>query len=369
MKNINKIIVASTVLALACSKENPDKKAQLEGLIKQQSEIAAQIKTLQAEIALTDTTKKEVKSKMVAITAIEPQTFSHFIEIQGKVETDRNVIVSAESGGVITKMYAKEGDKVRKGQVLAEIDAILLRKGIDELNTQLELANVLFEKQEKLWKENIGTEVQYLQAKTGKEALEAKKASLNEQLKKAKIVASIDGYLDVSYKKLGEMVGPGMPVFQVINFTEYKVTGELAESYIGNVNVGDEVLVSFPDLKKEFKSKIAVVGSAINNVNRTFKIEINVPPSNATIKPNMIAYLKIKDFSKSNAIVVPINTIQSSRDDRYVYVAEANKAVRKTVLAAETYGNVILITKGLQIGEKLITTGYSDLADGQNITY
>lgn len=369
MKNIHKIIVASTVFALACSKENPDKKAQLDALKKQQSEITLQIKNLEAEVALTDTTKKEIKSKMVAVSAIKVQSFSHFIEIQGKVETDRNVIVSAESGGVITKMYAKEGDKVRKGQVLAEIDAILLRKGIDELNTQLELANTIFEKQERLWKENIGTEVQYLQAKTGKEALEAKKSSLNEQLKKAKIVASIDGYLDVSYKKLGELVGPGTPVFQVINFTDYKVTGELAESYVGNVNVGDEVMVSFPDLNKDFKSKIAVVGSAISTVNRTFKVEINMPQVSNNIKPNMIAYLKIKDFVKTNAIVAPINTVQASRNESYVYVAEGNKAVRKTVKTAQTYGNLVLIMSGLAVGDNIITTGYSDLVEGQNITY
>lgn len=369
MKNINKIIVASTIFALACSKENPDKKVQLDDLRKKQSEIVAQIKQLEADIALTDTTKKEVKSKMVAISTIQAQTFNHFIEIQGKVETDRNVIVSAESGGVITKMYAKEGDKVRKGKVLAEIDAILIRKGIEELNTQLELANTMFEKQEKLWKENIGTEVQFLQAKTSKEALEAKKSSLNEQLKKAKIVASIDGYMDVAYKKLGEMVGPGTPVFQVINFTDYKVTGELAESYVGSINVGDEVMVSFPDLKKEFKSKISVVGSAISNVNRTFKIEINVPSLNISVKPNMIAYLKVKDFSKNNAIVAPINVVQNSRDDSYVYVAEGNKTVRKTVKVGDTYGNLILINSGLNVGDKIITTGYSDLIEGQIINY
>lgn len=370
MKTINSILISGLVLALAsCNKENPDKKAQLDELKKQQTEIAAKIKTLESEIALFDTTKKEVKSKMVAIAAVKPQTFEHFIEIQGTVETDRNVVVSAESGGNITRMIAKEGDRVSKGQILAEMDATIIRKGIEEVNTQLELAKTMFEKQEKLWKENIGTEVQYLQAKTGKESLEARKASLNEQLKKTRIVAPIDGYIDISFKKLGEMAGPGMPVFQIVNNTEYKIIGELAESYIGNINVGDEVLINFPDLNKDLRSRISVVGNAINQVNRTFKVEIKLGQVAASIKPHMVAYLKIKDFSKTNAIVAPINTIQSNREQKYVFVANGNKASKKSVQVGETYGNVALIQSGLAVGDNIITTGYSDLVEGQIISF
>lgn len=369
MKNINKIIVASTIFAFACSKENPDKKVQLEGLIKKQTELAAQIKTLQAEVDALDTTKKEVKTKMVKVAQLKAQTFNHFVEIQGKVETDKNVIVSAETPGIITNIFVKQGDRVRKGQSLAEIDAALIRKSIDQLKSGLELATTVFEKQERLWKENIGTEVQYLQAKANKESLEAQKATLNEQLKKARVVSPIDGYVDENFRRVGEMASPGAPAFRIVDYSGYKIVGELAETYLDKVNIGDEVLITFPDLNKEVKSKISVVGSAINTINRTFKIEVMLPQLSNQIKPNMISYLKIKDFSKSNAIVAPINTVQSSRDGQFIYAIENNKAVRKPIKVGETYGTDALILSGLKSGDNIVTFGYSDIVEGQALSF
>lgn len=366
------ILFASLVfLVFSCGKKDPsaDKKAQLETLLKQQVELADQIKTLQKEIEATDTTKKEVKSKMVKVAQLKPQTFSHYVEIQGKVETDKNVVVSSETGGVITNVFVKQGDRVRKGQTLAEVDASIIRKSIEQLKSGLELATTVFEKQERLWKDNVGTEVQFLQAKNTKESLEAQKATLNEQLKKSKIVSPIDGYVDEKFKNVGEMASPGAPAFRVVDYSGFKIVGELAESYLDKVNVGDEVSLSFPDLNKEVKSRIAVIGSAINTVNRTFKIEISMPSLSNQIKPNMIAYLKIKDFSKLNAIVAPINTVQNSRDGQFIYAIENNKATRKPVKVGETYGNDALILSGLKSGDRIVTFGYSDIVEGQNLSF
>lgn len=369
MKNKPLIYLSLVAILFACSKENLDKKAQLESLLKQQTDVAAQIKLLQVELDANDTTKKVVKAKMVKATLLKTQTFNHYVEIQGKVETDKNVIVSAESPGIITNIFVKQGDRVRKGQTLAEVDASLIRKSIEQLKSGLELATTVFDKQEKLWKENIGTEVQYLQAKSQKESLEAQKATLTEQLKKAKITSPIDGYVDENFKRVGEMASPGLPTFRIVDYSGYKIVGELAEAYLEKISVGDEVLVSFPDLNKEIKSKISVVGSAINTVNRTFKIEIFLPQLSSQIKPNMIAYLKIKDFSIANAIVAPINTVQSSRDGQFIYAIENNKATRKTIKVGETYGTDALILSGLKSGDNIVIFGYSDIVEGQTLSF
>lgn len=376
MKNnlFSKILLAATILVAACSKSGQgDKAAQLEELKKQQLEIMAKIQQLELEMKKSSDSAfladASGKAKLVKVEALKPGTFAHYVEIQGKVETNNNVLVSSETAGIIKNITVKVGDKVKKGQVLAELDNILVRKGIEELKTALELATTVFEKQEKLWKDNVGTEIQYLQAKNNKESLENKMDQLKEQLKKTRITASMDGVIDELFKKEGELQSPGMPVFRLVNFSDFKIVGELAESYISKINVGDEVEVYFPDLNKSIKEKISVVGSTINPTNRTFSVEIRLSNSQSSIKPNLVTYLKIKDFSKPNSIVVPINTLQRDRDNQYVYVAEGGKVVKKVVKVGETYGTTAQILEGLKQGDSLITFGYNDLTEGQTIKY
>lgn len=376
MKNnlFSKILLAATILVAACSKSGQgDKAAQLEDLKKQQLEIMAKIQQLELEMKKSSDSAfladASGKAKLVKVEALKPGTFAHYVEIQGKVETNNNVLVSSETAGIIKNITVKVGDKVKKGQVLAELDNVLVRKGIEELKTALELATTVFEKQEKLWKDNVGTEIQYLQAKNNKESLENKMDQLKEQLKKTRITASMDGVIDELFKKEGELQSPGVPVFRLVNFSDFKIVGELAESYISKINVGDEVEVYFPDLNKSIKEKISVVGSTINPTNRTFSMEIRLSNSQSSIKPNLVTYLKIKDFSKPNSIVVPINTLQRDRDNQYVYVAEAGKVVKKVVKVGETYGTTAQILEGLKQGDSLITFGYNDLTEGQTIKY
>jgi len=359
-------------LLVACGKQEGDKKAELETLKTQKAELETKIKALEETIALTDTSKKEniSKAKLVKVDTLQLSTFNHFVEIQGQVDTDQNLIVSPETGGNVTRVNVSRGDKVSKGKVLAEIDATLLKKGIAEIETSYELTKTLFDKQEKLYKDNVGTEVQYLQAKTSKESLEGRIASLREQVKKTKIISPINGYVDEVFKKEGEMAVPGMPAFRIVNNSGYKVRGEIAESYVGKVSLGDEVTVRFPDIDKEVKARISVIGNSINEMNRTFSIEIKLPTFGSEIKPNMIAYLKINDFSKAKSVVVPINTVQKSATGNYVYLASADgKTERRVVTVGNTYGTQALIIDGLKGGEKLITFGYSDLSDGQPIKY
>lgn len=366
------ILIMAFALLVACGKQEGDKKAELETLKTQKAELETKIKALEETIALTDTSKKEniSKAKLVKVDTLQLSTFNHFVEIQGQVDTDQNLIVSPETGGNVTRVNVSRGDKVSKGKVLAEIDATLLKKGIAEIETSYELTKTLFDKQEKLYKDNVGTEVQYLQAKTSKESLEGRIASLREQVKKTKIISPINGYVDEVFKKEGEMAVPGMPAFRIVNNSGYKVRGEIAESYVGKVSLGDEVTVRFPDIDKEVKARISVIGNSINEMNRTFSIEIKLPTFGSEIKPNMIAYLKINDFSKAKSVVVPINTVQKSATGNYVYLASADgKTERRVVTVGNTYGTQALIIDGLKGGEKLITFGYSDLSDGQPIKY
>jgi RND family efflux transporter MFP subunit len=372
MNKLSKLIIATVLFLAACSKQEAptDKKAQLEALKKQSAELASQISTLEAELS-KDTSYKpeEAKYKMVKAQTLAISTFDHFVEIQGKVDTDNNILVSPETAGNFINITVKRGDKVSKGKVLAEVDATLIKKGIEEVETSLELAKTLFEKQEKLYKENVTTEVQYLQAKSQKESLENRIASLKEQLKKTKIVAPIDGYVDELFKKEGEMAVPGMPAMRLVNYQDYKIVGELAESYISKVNEGDEVLISLPDAGKELKAKISAVASSINTTNRTFAFEIKISGTNSEIKPNMIAYLKIKDYSKPKSIVVPVNTVQSSRENQFVYLIENGKATKKVVTVSNTYGTQALVDSGLKDGDVLVTFGYNDLTEGQEVKY
>ncbi|MDX2191143.1 MAG: efflux RND transporter periplasmic adaptor subunit [Bacteroidota bacterium] len=367
-------LVSGLVFLYSCSSNEAapaDKKSELDALKKQQAELSEKIKTLEAAIALTDTSSaSKNKVTMVKVDTLQKTTFNHYVEIQGKVDTDNNIIVSPEVGGNIMKVLVKRGDKVSKGKVLAEVDATLIRKGIEEVQTSYELVKTLFEKQEKLYKENVGTEVQYLQAKSQKESLESRIASLKEQLKKTKIVAPIDGYVDEVFKKEGEMAAPGFPAFRVIDLSEFKVTGEMAESYIEKVNEGDDVQITFPDIDKVVNAKISVVGKSINEISRTFPVEIRLSAGTvSSIKPNMISYLRIKDYTKTKAIVVPINTVQKSATGNYVLLYNNGKAERKVIKVDYTYGTQALVTEGLNEGDKIITFGYSGLVEGQAIKY
>lgn len=367
-----KIFAIALAILMGCSKTNEgDKAAQIEALKKQQLEIMAQIQKLEAEIAQSDSTTAADGAgvKSIQVATIAPSTFNHFVEIQGKVVTENNVIVSSETAGIIKDIAVKSGDKVKKGQVLASLDNVLIRKSIEDLKTSLDLAKTIYEKQEKLWKDNVGTEVQYLQAKNTKESLENKLDQLNEQLKKTKILAPMDGVIDEVFKKEGELQSPGLPAFRVVNLSEFKIAGELAESYISKINVGDEVEVYFPDLKKTIKEKISVVGSTINPTNRTFSIEIKLSSNQVQVKPNLVAYLKVKDFSKAKSIVVPINTLQRDRENQFVYVTESNKVVKKVIKVGETYGSNAQVLEGLKEGDQLITFGYNDVTEGQVVKY
>ncbi len=366
MKRILILLTAASII-VACGKTTgTDKKAELEKLKKEHSDITKKITELEAELA-KENPEENQKMKFVAIDTLAAVPFTHYVEVHGQVQSDQNVNVFPRSMGPVVRVYAQVGQNVKKGQILAKIDDALISKNIDELKTRLELVTTIYNKQKNLWDQKIGTEVAYLQAKNNKDALENSLATAKEQLDNTNIKSPIDGVVDQADVKEGEMVNGARPAFRVVNSSQLKATGELSESYLNSVNAGDEVVVSFPDLKKEVSAKINFAASAINPMSRTFKVEVNLA-NNAQYRPNMISVLKIIDYKTSNAITVPMNIIQNDQAGTYVYIVVGNTSkltVKKAaVKVGQVYRGTAEILSGLAVGDKVITVGYQDLNEG-----
>jgi RND family efflux transporter MFP subunit len=377
MKSNILFITALAILLAACGGEKKEdlagKKEELAKLKAEQIENEKQIKTLESEIAKLDPKKAaEAKVKPVSIDTLNPETFRHYVELQGTVDAKNNVMVTPKSGGVVVAMYVKEGDFVKAGSVIGKVDNSLLTESLEELKTQLSLANTLYEKQKNLWDQKIGTELQYLQAKNNKESLERRMSTLNTQLSQTNIVSPMAGVVDMVNVKVGEMASPGMGVVRIVNLSNLKVTAKVSDTYAASVKKGDEVIVKFPDLDKEFKARISFVSTAVDPLSRTFTIEANLP-SDKSIKPNMMANVRINDATSKNALTVDQNFVQSTEKGTIVYVAvtEGNKKIAKAreVKTGLSYNGKIEILSGLSAGDQLITLGYQEVSDGQPISY
>ena len=378
MKTNNILIAAfAAFLLLACGGGNDDslagKQAELTKLKSEQSETEAKIKALEGEIGKLDTTAtREDRAIAVTVSPVASENFKHYVEVQGSVDAKNTVMVSPKSGGVLTAVYIKEGDNVRQGATLAKVDNSIMQESIAEVKNQLSLANTVFEKQSRLWEQKIGTEIQYLQAKNNKEALEKKIATLNTQLNQSNISAPISGVVDQVIAKVGEMASPGMPIARVVNLSNLKIVAKVSDSYVATVKKGDEVIVKFPDLNQEYKARITFVSTTVDPLSRTFRIEANLPSTNS-IKPNMLATVQINDATKKDALVIDQNVVQNTENGTVVYVAEndGGKKVAKSrvVKTGLSYNGQIEILAGLKAGDQLITQGYQDVADGQAVIF
>lgn len=349
------------------------KKAELATLKSQSKEIAQQITTLEADILKLDPASRAAeKIKAVVVTPLVARTFSSFIEIQGTVEAKNIVMVTPRSAGAYTAIYVKEGDAVAKGQIVARLDDAIVRESIEEIKNQLSLATLLYEKQKGLWDQKIGTELQYLQAQNGKDALEKRLATTKTQLGMSAVMAPMSGVVDQMMAKVGDMGMPGAPLARVINLGSLKATANVGDTYLKYVRMGDPVLVKLPDLGKEMNARINFVSKIVNPASRTFKVEASIP-SSADIKPNMVSMLRITDKTTPNAIAINQNYIQNTEDGEIVYVAveEAGKKIARArkIKTGAAYAGEIEITDGLKAGDVLITEGYQELVDGQIISY
>lgn len=358
------IVLALGIILFSCSS---DKKAKLEGLRKQQEQIAQEIKALESEIAGSSKDSSTIKATKVTITELKKTEFNHFVDVQGKVDGEENIAVSAQLPGVVTKIYIKEGDFVKKDQILADIDATVMKQGIEELKSSLTFVTDIYEKQKALWDQKIGSEVQYLQAKNNKESLENKLKTLEEQLKMSSIKSPIDGTVEEIPIKVGQLIAPGFPAVRVVNFNKIKVVAEVAEAFTSKIKEGNNVIVFFPDLNEEVKATIKFTSKFINPVNRTFMIEARLNPGKIEFRINMIAVLKVIDYSSISALILPINVIQSDNKGKYVYLLERkegkNIAKKISVTTGQSYNGQIEILTGVKEGDKIITVGYQDIED------
>ena len=369
MKTNTYILLISIFILSACSK--PDKKTELADLKSQQKEIETKIKTLEKELGAGK--KVEATPINVTVSAVAPQDFKHFVEAQGVVTSKNIVMVTPQMGGAITGLFLTEGQMIKKGQLVATIDNSVMKESLTEIKTQLDLVTTLFNKQKTLWDQQIGTEVQYLQAKANKESLEKRIVTMNTQMGMSRVYAPISGTVEKIMQKSGEMGMPGVPMAQIVNVSDLKIVAKIGDTYVGSVKKGDAITVKFPDINKEFTTRISLVNALIDPASRTFGIEANIPNLGGSLKPNQVAIININDLSKGNSLVVSQNVVQKTEAGDLVYVAvvENGKKIAKsrTVKTGISYDGKIEILEGLTAGEMVITQGYQDLVDGTLINY
>jgi RND family efflux transporter MFP subunit len=375
MRIILQISLIGLVLLSACKDGGKlaEKKGQLDKIKGEIASLETKAKVLEEEIAKLDTSANtEQKSKIVALTEIVRQSFRHYIDIHGRIDADENVMVSPKMPGTVSAVYVKTGDMVQAGQVLAQLDDKSARQSLEEMKKRMELAGIVYEKQKNLWDQKIGSEIAYLQAKNNKESLDKALDAAKEQIENFKVKALVSGVVDAVDLKVGQMASPGITSIRVVNNSKLKVKAEVAETYAAKVHQGNSVMLFFPDLGTEATSSVTYASKVISPMTRTFTVEALLPAGSPDYRPNMVAVLKIIDFEDNASMVVPINTVQNSEEGQYVYVAttEKNKtiAAKRMVETGLNYGGKIVIKSGLQLGDKLITTGYQDLNDGQEIT-
>jgi RND family efflux transporter MFP subunit len=362
---MKQLVLIATVICLAACSQPKDKKTELADLKKERAALDTKIAQLQLEVG-GDSSKGVVRE--VSVFDLKESVFKNYLEIQGKIDAEENIQVNPEAQGVVTAVFVKIGQQVSKGQVLAQIDDKVLRQNIAELQTQLTLATSLYNRQKNLWDQKIGTEVQFINAKTQKEAAERRIATLKSQIDMYKIKSPISGTIDAMDLKVGQSVAPGVSGIRVINTSNLKAKAQVAETYAGRVNAGDEVNVILPDANDSLTTKINFASKTIDPASRSFEVQINLP-SNKKYRPNMLAVLKIVDYKNSKALVVPIAAIQKAENGDYVYTAVNGHAKKVMVKAGRTYAGKIEILSGLQAGDKVVVTGTQDLNEGDSVKF
>jgi membrane fusion protein (multidrug efflux system) len=350
------------LLLAACSSKPKDKKAELAALQKQQQEINAKVIKLQAEVGTNDS----AKIADVATMEVKTGSFTNYVQIQGKIDAQDNITAYPQSPGTITAIYVKPGQHVSQGQVLVQLDNNVMLQNIAQTEAQVSLNQTLYQRQKNLWDQKIGTEVQYLQAQTNLQSSKKALASLRQQANLYRITSPISGTIDQMDLKLGQVAQPGTTGIRIVNADVLKVKADVPESYAGSVGTGNTVQILVPDAKDSLTTKVTFAAKAIDPTSRSFAVEIKLPVRK-TLRPNMTAIIKIADYSKNNAMVIPVKAVQKSEEGDYVFVNENGTAKRKTVKIGITYGGKSEVLSGLKVGEQLITEGAEDIEDGDKV--
>lgn len=372
MIRMNNVKTFSLLMALfflvACGSTSSDeqqlKEQQLADYQKQLTELQEKIFQLEEELNIHETTA----ATLVRVEKVAPQRFVHEIEVTGDVEAEEDVNVSPETSGNIIAVNVAEGAYVKKGDVLGQLNTEAIERSIEDLKVQLELARTVFERQQKLWDMNIGSEIEFLQAKSNHESMERKLEGLYAQLDMAIIKSPINGVVDRIYQKRGAIAGPQLPFAKVVNIDRVRIYADVSERFLNAVDAGDHVKIEFPAIAREVEATIYRKSNVINPDNRTFRLRVNLNNHDGQIKPNLISVLHIFDFENDAAVVVPSLVVKNDVKGNYVYIATQNEeqwnAEKRYVDIGHTNNNSTMLTSGLTEGEHLITEGYDQVTDG-----
>ena len=357
-------ILLSAALLTSCGdgEKKGDKAAELAKLKKERAAIDKKISELEAVVSKNT----PAKTVPVSVMELQPQSFSATIDIQASITGDENVLASSQSPGVITRILVRPGQRVSRGQTLAVLDAAAIEQQINAQQAQLTLAKQLYEKQQKLWNQNIGTQVQLLQAKANYDAAASQRAALVAQKNMYVIKSPINGTVDEVAVKEGDMSSPGMNGIRVVSKDKLKAQAKLGESYIGKVKQGDDVKLIFADGTDSMATKLTYVAQAVDPISRSFTVEVKLPAS-AKFHPNMSAQMKIANYQKSNSIVVPVSVIQKTNEGEMVYVVEGGKARAAVIQTGRNSNGMVEVLNGLKAGDQIVTAGFEDLENGEPV--
>src|SRR6187455_373072 len=377
------LTVATAVIITSCSGgakdakgDLNDKKVKLEKLKTDKSKLDADIKKLEDEIAKADPSARKDRAKLVSAAPVTQQDFTHYIELQGKVDASDIVVVTPRGmPAQVRQIHVKRGDVVKKGQLLLKLDDAIMLQQLEGLNTQLEYAKNIYNRRKNLWDQGIGTEVQLITAKNSVDNLEKQIATVKENWKTTFVYAPISGTADVVNIKEGEIfngASPTGPQIQLVNTSSMKVVTEVPENYQERVKKGSQLKISIPDAGiQDVDAVISVTGASIASTTRAFFTEAKIK-SYPGLRLNQVALVHIKDYSVPNAIIIPVNLVQSDESGKYVYAivkeGEVMKARKKTVNVGEVYSGMIEVKAGLTANDRIITEGYQSVYDGQTVT-
>ena len=345
-------------------------KKEKDSLVQLNLSVAQQITALDEKISDLDTAAKH---SLVTVLPVEQKNFQHYFSVHGVVKANKNVTLFAESAGNVTSIAVKDGQKVKGGQVLVELDADVVKSQLSEIETNLALATELYERQKRLWDQKIGSEVDYLNAKNRKEGLEQAKATVERQLRMSQIVAPFSGVIDEVFPRKGEYVGPSSPVVRLINLDETYLESDVSEAYVGRIQAGTPVRIEFPSLDTSLITKVTRAGDYINPNNRTFKLEIKLDNvKGISLKPNLLAVVHVLDYEASEALVLPARTVQQTADgNSFVYVASQGTGLAKVriqpIEVGRSYMNSTEIIAGLRPDEFIVDQGARSIREGQDV--
>ena len=339
--------------------------------VKTINQLKKELNQLNEALLLKDQTQRYV---LVESIELEKEIFNHFVSFQGSIETDKNVVIYPEIPGLLKKIHVKEGQQVTEGTLLAEISDGGLIDQLDQLKLQLKLAKTTYNRQKRLWNQKIGSEIQFLQAKTTYLSLQKSVSQMNDQVTKTKITAPFDGIIDHIIADSGSNLSPGMTaIMRIINLDQMKVAAEIPEMHLPNIQKNTSAIVSVPVLGIQFNEVVANVGNFINPNNRSFRVEISINNENGALKPNMTAEIKVNDYKNPEAILVPIkDVLENQNGESYVYLLEVSdeandiyKVVKTFVKLGKTSDNKIEIIEGLDAGDKIVEEGIRLIKDQQ----